>query len=194
MAITTTIILSNSTILTSSDIKLHFSGDFVRVTENETDHAKFYQSSEIQKIIQIDSSSVIELKTGRRARIDLKKDVVSSSGSIMLSGASFIALRDAGTTTWFPAHMIQEIEINPAQISATEHAERNKMLNAAMIKSDDTVNLKRGDEFTVQTSYSLRVKAGWLSPEGNFIFVRDYVNDREFWYPNHAVKSIDFKG
>ena len=193
MTITTTIILKNSTILTSSDIKLHFSGDFVRVTEGETNHTKFYQSSEIIKITQIDSSITEELKTGRRARIDLINDVVSSSGSIMLSGASFIALRDAGTTTWFPAHQIQEIEINPAEIGAADRAKYGKLLNAALIRHENDRIYKCGDVFTVETTYTLNVKAGWLSPEGNFIFVRDYVNDREFWYPNHVVKNIDFR-
>lgn len=162
MTITTTIILSNSTIITSSDINLHFSGDFVRVTEKETNHTKFYQSSEIQKITQIDSSITEELKTGRRARIDLKNDVVSSSGSIMLSGASYIALRDAGTTTWFPAHQIEEIEINSIQISAAEHAEFSKLLNVALLKTRNNNVFKCGDKFTIQTTYLLRVEC-WMA-------------------------------
>ncbi|WP_273728875.1 hypothetical protein [Brucella gallinifaecis] len=194
MAINTTIIFHDSNIIASSDIKLHFSGDFVRITDMETGIIKFHKSSDIRTITETDNTDIEKLKTGRQARILISGQHINTTGSIACNGGSFISVRDAGTTTWIPAHMFDEIEIWSSEKSDEETAKFSKMLSAALIKGVDSAAVKRGDSFTITTSNRvIDVASGWLKPEGCFLFIRDYVKDREFWIPSRCVKNIDFR-
>ena len=195
MSITTTIIFKNSTILVSSDIRLHFSGDFVRITDTETNIVKFHKSTDIRTITEIDSSITEELKTGRQSRILISGQHIQTTGSISSNSGSFVSVRDGGTTTWIPANMFDEIETWSSQKSDEETAKFSRMLDAALIKGVDSTAVKRGDTFKVTTSNRvIDVASGWLKPEGGFLFIRDYVKDREFWIPSRLVLDIDFRG
>lgn len=197
MTINTTIIFQNSNIVVSSDIKLHFTGDFVRVTDTETNIVKFHKSTDIRTITETDSSITEELKTGRQAGIRVNGQHIQTTGSIASNGGSFISVKDAGTTTWIPSHMFDEIEIWSDTKTDEETAKFSKMLSAALIKLPDNeaVAAKRGDSFRVTTSNrEIDVISGWLKPEGSFLFIRDFMRDREFWIPSRCVKDIVFSG
>lgn len=180
-----------------TNVRLQFSGDFVRVADTETGNIKFHKSSEIRTITEIDNEISEELKTGRQARILISGQHIHTTGSIASNGGSFISVKDAGTTTWIPSHMFEEIEISSDTNSDEETAKFSKMLSAALIKSTDNeaVAAKRGDSFKVATSNrEIDVISGWLKPEGSFLFIRDFVRDKEYWIPSRRVKDIDFRG
>lgn len=194
MSIDTNIIFSNGSIFESNTLKLHFAGDFVQVINTESNTGQLYKSSDIRTITEIFSKKSISKKSGRQVRISISGQIIETSGSISLSGASFISIKDGSTTTWIPHQMFEEIEVYD-HTTSEETAKLTKLLPITLAKGSDNASIKRGDSFRVKTSNRfIKVAAGWITPEGNFLFIRDYKMNTEYWIPSRLVFDIDLKG
>lgn len=186
---------NNGSSLDVVNTTLNFIGDFVQVKDNNS--KSYFKASDIRTVTEWKSSFLAEFKTGRQARILIGGQHIQTSGTIASNSGAFISVKNEGTTTWIPEHMFDEIEILSHTKSDKETAKFSKMLSAALIKTPDVEStaVTRGDSFMVTTSNrKIDVASGWLKPEGSFVFIRDFVRDREFWIPSRLVTEIEFQG
>lgn len=193
MSIDTNITFSDGSIFEANVLKLHFAGDFVQVINSESNTAQLYKSSDIRTITEIRSEKSISQKSARQARISISGQIIDTSGSISFSGSSFISIKDGSTTTWIPHQMFDEIEVYD-DTTSEETAKLTKLLPITLAKGLDNASIKRGASFRVKINNRfIKVAAGWIKPEGNFLFISDYTMNTEYWIPSRLVLDIDFK-
>jgi len=171
MTKTITINYTNGTTLSSSAIDLLPCGEFMSITNQETNTQEMIPAASIASIIEHGEPATRQ-SGGDAISIDFGDKIERIRGTIVSNNGGYIAVINSkkGTKTWIAAHAFDEIMV------MFDRSER----------SGDTTKVTFAD------SKVITYENAGVKPEGSFIYISRECEGLASWFPASAISKIEF--